>query len=162
MRGATSRARRALAAAAAVLMSVAGARVAGAPVPGGGAAPPPGRIVFARGFVPDRDFEIYTIDPDGSGETRLTSNRWGDQNPSWSPDGRLIAFNSNRSGNDDLYVMPHGGSPVRRLTDHPSGDADPDWAPDGSRLAFVSHRDDPTQVRSAVYAVDVGGGEPEP
>ena len=56
--------------------------------------------------------------------------------PAWSPDGRKIAFASQRSGNYDIYAMDADGSNVERLTD--SGASSPVWSPDGQRLAFVS------------------------
>jgi len=57
------------------------------------------------------------------------------------PANALIAFVSNRDGNDEIYVMRSDGSEVRRLTDHPASDRDPAWSPDRSRIAFTSVRD---------------------
>ncbi|MFC2046490.1 TolB family protein, partial [Chloroflexota bacterium] len=68
---------------------------------------------------------------------------------SWSPDGKRIAFVSDRHGNDEVYVMTGaygtmvngtdaGGSELTRLTDSPGDDSYPTWSPDGTCLAFVS------------------------
>ncbi len=64
---------------------------------------PGGKIAFAT----DRDgnYEIYALNPDGGGATRLTSNPANDREPAWSPDGKKLAFVSNRDGNDEIYVM---------------------------------------------------------
>lgn len=82
------------------------------------------------------------MDADGSGVTRLTDNDAGDWSPDWSPDGRRIAFTSDRNGNRDIYVMDADGSGATRLTDNDAVDHAPDWSPDGQRIAFHSGRDE--------------------
>jgi len=57
-----------------------------------------------------------------------------------SPDGRQVAFMSQRDGNWEIYVVSLSGGPVQRLTDHPGNDGLPAWSPDGQFLAFVSDR----------------------
>lgn len=61
--------------------------------------------------------------------------------PSWSPDGRKIAFVSERDGNSEIYMMNADGSDVTRLTDHSADDWGASWSPDGRKIAFVSDRD---------------------
>ena len=97
-----------------------------------------GPIVFSSGS--DGNGEIYAMNADGSGVTRLTNNSAGDWTPSWSPDGRRIAFNSNRSGNYEIYVMNADGSGVARLTNNSADAWTPSWSPDGRRIAFNSNR----------------------
>ncbi len=64
-----------------------------------------------------------------------------ERDPTWSPDGRWIAYDSDRTGNADIWVHPIGhGDPIR-LTTSPADDGQPDWSPDGQRLAFRSERD---------------------
>ena len=70
----------------------------------------------------------------------LTFNAASDAYPVWSPDGRQIAFQSDRAGNDEIYVMNADGSSQRNLSHHPGYDAFPDWHPDGERIAFASDR----------------------
>jgi len=93
-------------------------------------------------FVSDRDGnpEIYVINTDGSGVTRLTKNPAGDYAPTWSPDGTRIAFYSERDGNAEIYVINADGSGLTRLTNDPANDYAPAWSPDGTRIAFHSHR----------------------
>jgi len=95
------------------------------------------------------NFEIYTMNGDGSGVTRLTNNPASDEIPVWSPDGTRIVFSSFRdpagsfgtqSGNRDIYVMNADGSNVKRLTNDPGLDIGASWSPDGSKIAFISDR----------------------
>ena len=102
----------------------------------------PGRIVFASDQ--GEDLDIWTVNSDGSGRTRLTDSRSSDQYPSWSPDGSKIAFSSDRDGILDvpeIYVMNADGTNQTRLTDNRSEDEFPKWSPDGGRIVFASARD---------------------
>src|SRR6266511_6255715 len=109
---------------------------------------PNGQIAFVRGPFEEHEFdEIYVMNPDGSGQTRLTNNTETDTKPSWSPDGEKIAFESGRdrteegSVNHEIYVMNPDGSGQTRLTDNTASDGDPSWSPDGEKIAFESGRD---------------------
>ena len=62
---------------------------------------PMARIAFAS--TGDGDWEIYVMNADGTGQTRLTVNTADDFSPAWSPDGGKIAFVSGRDGNFDIY-----------------------------------------------------------
>ena len=58
---------------------------------------------------------------------QLTDNDARDKYPHWSPDGKLILFESDRDGNREIYVMNGDGSEPRRITNDPGKDADPHW-----------------------------------
>ena len=94
---------------------------------GGGVAPRPGRIVFDSGR--DGNWEIYVMNADGSGQTRLTNNTAPDWKPCFSTDGSKIAFSSIRGGNEEIYVMNADGSAQTRLTNNPANDDVPNWGP---------------------------------
>jgi TolB protein len=79
--------------------------------------------------------EIYVADSDGRQATRLTETEANDHSPAWSPDGRLIAFVSDRSNpgkhENEIYVMNADGSAVRRITQNEVWDLGPAWRPRG-------------------------------
>jgi Tol biopolymer transport system component len=100
-----------------------------------------GLIVLASGRD-DIDYDIYIMNGDGTGITRLTSSPGIDQMPALSPDGKKVLFMSTRDDpNGEIYVMNVNGSAVTRLTFSPTFDAYPVWSKDGKRIAFTSTRD---------------------
>src|SRR5258705_8765603 len=76
-----------------------------------------GKIVFTSPRDPGNNHHVYVMDPDGSHQAPLTVGDFIDSEPAWSPDGKRIAFRSNRDdGNGDIFVMNADGSGVTRLT----------------------------------------------
>lgn len=101
-----------------------------------------GKIAFAGAIENQDRYDIFTINPDGTGLTTLTRNPGSsDTCPAWSPDGARIVFVSERDSNQELYVMNADGTEQTRLTNHPAADDWPAWSPDGERIAFSSDRD---------------------
>lgn len=83
--------------------------------------------------------DIFTVDPT-TGVIRQLTLTGTDSEPSWSADGRRIAFASTRNGSDaEIYVMNADGSDQTRLTFDPAQDRDPAWSPDG-HIVFSSNR----------------------
>ena len=110
-------------------------------------------IAFLRnraGAFYDFDFELWVMKPDGSGQRQLAA---GGRFPSWSPDGKSIAFSSGRGGNRDIYVMRSDGSHERRLTRNPADEWVARWSPDGRKLLF--NRSSP--FWSFIYVINADG-----
>jgi Tol biopolymer transport system component len=77
---------------------------------------------------------------DGTSAIQLTTDPAAEFDPSWSPDGKQIAFRSHRDGDEEIYVMNTDGTNQTNITDHPQGDFSPAWSLDGERIAFASER----------------------
>lgn len=69
------------------------------------------------------------MNADGSNQTRITNNAAFDSEPTWSPDGTMIAFSTVRDGNDEVFVMNANGTNQRNLTNHALKDFSPSWMP---------------------------------
>ncbi len=84
--------------------------------------------------------ELYVMNADGTGQTRLTFNVFFDGNPTWSPDSRRIAFQSRGDGDQEIYIINWDGTDLTKLTDNEDADVFPAWSPDGRSIAFSSNR----------------------
>jgi tricorn protease len=111
-----------------------------------------GKVAFA--YLGD----IWTADEDGKNVQRLTVHTARDINPRFSPDGRSIAFSSDREGNMDVCVIPTAGGSVKRLTIHSADDTVVDWTPDGKGILFASQRGE--DFMGKLYVVSIDGGLP--
>ena len=85
---------------------------------------------------------------------QLTTAAGLEDSPTWSPDGRSVAYASDAAGNLDIYVQHIGGGRAIRLTDFDADDAQPAWSPDGTRIAFVSARASTEKRLSGLINVD--------
>ncbi len=91
-----------------------------------------------------QNWELYLVQPDGTGLTRLTENPRVDTSATWSPDGRQIAFRSRLDGSSDLFVMGLDGSGLRNLISDPHDSVHdeffPEWNPKREMLAMYTDR----------------------
>ena len=102
--------------------------------------------------------DIWVAGEDGSNVQRLTAHKGRDFNSRFSPDGKWIAFSSDRNGNLDVFVMPAGGGHVRQLTHHSADDVALNWTPDSKGVLFASQRGE--DFMGKLYVVPLDGGMP--
>jgi len=134
------------------------------------------RLQFKRDYVGyltgDRHTHLYVLDLASDRLTQITSGRFDESQPRWSPDGTLIAFSSNRTAepdgnsNNDIWIVDADnddqGQTLIQLTHNPGADTSPAWSPDGNWIAY----DTVVQPELIWYAtthlavIPVEGGEP--
>jgi Tol biopolymer transport system component len=116
-----------------------------------------GRIVFQSNF--DGDNEICMIS--GRKMTQLTDNTWDDEYPVWSPDGRTIAFSSNREGNFDIYLYSLDDSRITQLTFSEQDEMEPAWYPDGVHVAFTRDMGGFLRNKLGLFKINITSGRVE-
>jgi len=104
--------------------------------------------------------DIWVSDRDGSNPQRLTSNPAEENNPVFSPDGKLIAFSANYENNTDVYFIPVSGGQPQRLTWHPDADIPTGWTADGTAVALVSQRETDHGRSGQLYHASINGALP--
>lgn len=112
--------------------------------------------------------DLYLVSAEGGEAKQLTSHAAHDYAPVWSPDGKQIAFASDRYGNFDLYLIPVTGGNPKRLTTHSSNDMPWSFTPDGKSVVYSSLMYDsaesavfPKAVMTELYSVSVEGDRPQ-
>jgi tricorn protease len=110
------------------------------------------QVAFAYGA------DIWVADRAGGPARRLTSTPAVEANPHFSPDGKLIAFTSNRSGTMQVYVVPVEGGEPTRLTWYPAPSFARGWTPDGSRVLYASLRETAPVGYARLWTVARTGG----
>jgi tricorn protease len=107
--------------------------------------------------------DIWMAGEDGASVQRLTDNLAREIYPRFSPDGRSIAFSSNRHGNNDVYIVPAAGGAPKRLTFHTGNDEVVGWTRDSQHVIFRAARGDGAFPSVAtLYQIAVAGGQEKP
>lgn len=105
---------------------------------------------------------IWVVNEDGANARRLTVNAARDTFPRFSPDGKWIAFSSNRYGNNDVFVMAAEGGEAKQLTFNSANDTVVGWSRDSKYVIFNSARGRVYPGVLSLYRVAASGGLEEP
>src|SRR6266851_3179357 len=131
------------------------------------------RLQFMRdgdGYLNDVQRHIHVFDIATKKDVQLTSEKFDDGAPVWAPDGSLIAFSANRTGNpdandnSDIYVIePHAGAKPRALTTSDASDISPVFSPDSQSVAYLAGGDskDIWYATNNLAVIPVAGGAPK-
>src|SRR5947199_1168274 len=106
--------------------------------------------------------DIWTANEDGSNVQRISVHKARDIYPRFSPDGKWIAFSSNRYGNYDVFVIPADGGQARQLTYHSGADTVVGWSRDSRRVVFSAARGLVYPGVPSLYEVAADGGLEQP
>ena len=119
----------------------------------------PPRVIRRAGYREDgtgydggERWHLQTVNVETGDVNQLTSEDYDDHSPAWSPDGKTIAFVSNRSedadltpGYQDIWLIASDGGAVRRVTKRSGHKQSPVWSPDGREIAYIGH-DHPDEI----------------
>ncbi len=123
------------------------------------------RLAFTETYLDSniRRLELPPTDKSGHGVainwdamTRLITSQREDDSPQFSPDGKKIAFASNRAGSMEIWVCPSGGSSPLQLTHMVTQAGSPRWSPDGRYLAYDAQQ----EMQGDIFVIDAEGGAP--
>ena len=99
---------------------------------------PSGTLLVFASTLHSSSSDLFVKHVNGTAVTQLTNDPANDVMPAFSPDGRQVAFASDRSGNWDIYMMDTNGGPAVQLTVDPTHDVHPSFSPDGTQLVYSS------------------------
>ncbi|UCC80990.1 MAG: PD40 domain-containing protein [Candidatus Zixiibacteriota bacterium] len=102
------------------------------------------------------DYDLWTMNVDGSGKTAITTNDFHEYGADWSPNGEQIVHHNLQYGNWEIVTYIIDSDSLIRLTDTTAYDAYPAWSPDGQLIAFCSDRDGDREI----YTMNANGSNP--
>jgi Tol biopolymer transport system component len=118
------------------------------------------KVVFNGRLPASANPNVFVVNVNATGLTRLTTDEGFDGFAAWSPDGSKIVFESDRTGVSQLWLMNADGSNQTQLTFDPvPKDQVPDWSPDGSKIAYVAQT---APVGGDIWVINADGTNPHP
>ena len=129
------------------------------------------RVIDSLGLSPDGEWVVFTsgglrenifvVRLDGTGYRQITDDEFRNRGPSWSADGSVIGFYSNRSGRYEAWTLRPDGSNLEPLARAEAGSLwYPEWSPDGSMIAVAGSPDDPPARPRKALRRTHGAGTP--
>ncbi|MCK5786294.1 MAG: PD40 domain-containing protein [Candidatus Sabulitectum sp.] len=118
---------------------------------------PAGDLILYQRYTGGQ-WDIWVMNTDGSGQTKVTTGAGDKTDASFSPDGQWIVYSSDQDGLDyaNLFVLPVAGGNTVRVTNFNGYDGAPSWSPDGNRISFESCQGDPDESQgTSIWIVDV-------
>lgn len=118
------------------------------------------KIAFSSNNTPSGDWDVFTMNPNGSGVTNITNpsndpnNASYDFGSTWSSISNQIAFASNRDGDMEIWVMDEFGGSLLNLTNNSAVEGHPAWSLNGTKIAFFSNR----TGNDEIWTMDANGG----
>ncbi|GEM_PF-1028100 len=116
---------------------------------------PEGKIVFT-GSSDQKNYDIFTMNADGTNLRQLTDNNYYDGWPHWSPDGKRIVYTTNPSGDEATYLVATMNADGTGVATLPLEGISRDWSPDGGRILYASKQGTIRQL----YEAQVDGSNP--
>jgi Tol biopolymer transport system component len=116
------------------------------------------RLVYMAG--PAHDTFLYVVEIETGKREQITSHRLNNGGARFGPDGRTIAYASDRTGDQEIWLHHLDGRPERMFTDRSGDDRAPEWSPDGQRIVFLSDRDGDASKLFVANADGGGGARP--
>ncbi len=119
---------------------------------------PAGNLILYQKFFEDQ-WDLWTMNIDGSSKKRVTSGNGDKTDASFSPNGQWIVYSSDEGDLEfaNLFIIPVSGGESIRITQYKNGyDGAPSWSPDGTKIAFESSEGDPDESgRTSLWIIDV-------
>lgn len=116
---------------------------------------PDGKLVAYSSFDINYKGTVHICSSDGKANITVTKGMGSSYNPKFSPDGKKLAFVSNKAGNFDLYICNTDGSGITQLTNNSGNTVEYDWFPESNKIVF----EDMKETVSSINIIDLGSGE---